>query len=54
MTSYVAIANGDMDVPTDTVARVAGHRAQTLAEYLAAHPESYAHLQGGEPEAVRP
>jgi hypothetical protein len=27
------------------VPRLAGHPAQTLPEYLAAHPESYAHLR---------
>ena len=44
ISSYVAIAEGEMEVVSDDVPRVAGHPAQSLPEYLAAHPESYAHL----------
>ena len=44
MTSYLAIATGEMDVLTDTVPRLTGHEAQTLEEFLERHPESYAHL----------
>lgn len=46
ITSYVAIANGEMDVVSDTVERLTGHPPRSLREYLAAHPESYAHLTG--------
>lgn len=45
VTSYACIATGEMDVVTDVVPRLTGHAPQTLAEYLAAHPESYAHLR---------
>jgi uncharacterized protein YbjT (DUF2867 family) len=45
ITSYVAVATGEMDVVSDAVPRLAGHPAQTLPEYLAAHPESYTHLR---------
>jgi NAD(P)H dehydrogenase (quinone) len=50
VTSYACIATGEMDVVSDTVPRVTGHPAQTLPEYLAANPGSYAHLQ----RAARP
>jgi hypothetical protein len=29
---------------SDTVPRLTGHPAQSLTEYLAAHPECYAHI----------
>ena len=45
MTSYAAIADGTLDVVTDTVARLAGHEPMTLPELLEAHPESWAHLR---------
>jgi NAD(P)H dehydrogenase (quinone) len=45
VSSYVAIATGEMDVVSDTVPRLTGHAAMSLPEYLAAHPESYAHIQ---------
>jgi NAD(P)H dehydrogenase (quinone) len=34
VTSYAAIAAGELDVVSDTVDRVAGHRPTSLAEYL--------------------
>jgi NAD(P)H dehydrogenase (quinone) len=46
ITSYLAIANGELDVVSDTVERLTGHRPMSLREYLDAHPESYAHLRG--------
>jgi NAD(P)H dehydrogenase (quinone) len=46
VTSYAAIATGELDVVTDTVARLAGHEPLTLPEFLAAHPDSWAHLRG--------
>ncbi|HYM57650.1 MAG TPA: NmrA family NAD(P)-binding protein, partial [Solirubrobacteraceae bacterium] len=45
VTSYAAIATGEMDVVSDTVRRVAGHEPQTLSEWLRRNPESYAHLR---------
>lgn len=47
ITSYLAIAQGELDVVSDTVPRLTGHPAQSLPEYLAAHPECYAHLAAG-------
>ena len=46
VTSYVAIARGDLAEVTPDVERVAGHRPRSFAEYLAAHPESYRRLKG--------
>jgi hypothetical protein len=34
----------ELDVVSDTVPRLTGHPAQSLTEYLAAHPECYAHI----------
>ncbi len=44
VTSYAVIAAGELDVVTDTIERLAGHPPTTLAEFLVAHPESWAHL----------
>ena len=44
VTSYLAIANGEMDHTTDAVARLTGHEPMDLEAFLAAHPESYQHL----------
>jgi len=46
VTTYTSIAAGELDVVTDTVARVAGHEPMTLVELLGAHPDSWAHLRG--------
>lgn len=45
VTSYVAIGTGEMDVVSDAVQRIAGHPPIGLVEWLAAHPESWAHLK---------
>ncbi len=44
ISSYVAIAKGEMDIVTETVPRLTGHRGMTLPEFLDRYPESYAHL----------
>lgn len=44
VTSYLAIAAGELDVVSDTVSRVAGHPPMSLPEFLDGHPDSYAHL----------
>ena len=41
VTSYAAIATGELDVVSDTVGAVAGHPPQTVADFLRDHPESY-------------
>jgi len=45
VTTYAAIAAGELDVVTDAVARLAGHPPMTLADYLAANPDRVAHLR---------
>lgn len=45
ITCYAAIATGEMDLVTDAIPRLTGHRAQSLREFLAAHPEAIAHLR---------
>jgi uncharacterized protein YbjT (DUF2867 family) len=44
VTSYVAIAKGEMDVVSDSVARLTGHEPMNLEAFLRTHPESYQHL----------
>jgi NAD(P)H dehydrogenase (quinone) len=44
VTSYAAIATGEMDVVSDTVSKLTGHAPMTLADFLRRHPESYQHL----------
>lgn len=43
--TYLMLAAGDMDLATDTVPRLTGHPAQSLPDYLAAHPEDYDRLR---------
>jgi uncharacterized protein YbjT (DUF2867 family) len=45
VTSYRAIAAGEMSRVTDVVPRLTGHPARTVAEHLRAHPEDWAHLR---------
>ncbi len=44
VTSYLAIANGDLSTVSNDVADILGRRPQSLAEFLANDPASYAHL----------
>jgi NAD(P)H dehydrogenase (quinone) len=46
VTSYLAIAAGELSTVTDVVPTVAGHPARTVAQHLRAHPEDWAHLLG--------
>ena len=47
ITSYAAVASGELAVVSDTVEHVAGHPPQSLEDYLRAHPEDSAHLVSG-------
>jgi NAD(P)H dehydrogenase (quinone) len=47
VTTYVAIANGDLEAVSDDVAAVAGHPPMRLAEFLRRNPDSYRQLAGG-------
>src|SRR5215211_6029202 len=44
VTTYVAVANGDLDKVSDDVAAVAGHPPMRLAEFLRDNPASYERL----------
>jgi uncharacterized protein YbjT (DUF2867 family) len=46
VTSYLAIAAGELSAVTDVVPSLTGHPARTVAEHLRAHPEDWAHLRG--------
>jgi uncharacterized protein YbjT (DUF2867 family) len=46
VSTYTAIANGDVADVTDTVARFTGHPATNLDEFLAAHPHALDHVRG--------
>nr|WP_232806834.1 NAD(P)H-binding protein [Geodermatophilus chilensis] len=45
VTSYRAIAAGEMARVTDVVPTLTGHPARTVAEHLRSHPEDWAHLR---------
>jgi len=47
VTTYAAIAAGELDVVSDTVTTVAGHLPMDLAEFLRRNPASYRHLVQG-------
>jgi NAD(P)H dehydrogenase (quinone) len=44
VSTYVAIATGEMSVISHTVQALTGHTPQTLADYVRQHPESYQHI----------
>lgn len=44
VTSYLAMANGEMDAVSDAVQYLTGHPPRSLEEFLAANPDSYRHL----------
>ncbi|MDT0277884.1 NmrA family NAD(P)-binding protein [Blastococcus goldschmidtiae] len=46
VSSYLAIAAGELATVTDVVLRLTGHPARTVAEQLRAHPDDWAHLRG--------
>jgi len=45
VSTYVAIATGEMSVVSHTVEALTGHAPQTFADYLRQHPESYEHVR---------
>jgi NAD(P)H dehydrogenase (quinone) len=51
ITSYLAVASGELDVVTDTVPRLTGHPAQELEAFLRAQPNLWRHLT--EPDSQR-
>src|SRR3954468_11151267 len=44
VTSYLAIAAGELATVSDVVPRITGHPALTVEEHLRRHPEDWAHL----------
>jgi NAD(P)H dehydrogenase (quinone) len=46
VTTYAAIANGDLEAVSDDVAAVAGHPPMGLADFLPRNLDSYRHLTG--------
>jgi NAD(P)H dehydrogenase (quinone) len=44
VTTYVAIANGELDVVSDTVERLTDHEPRRLGAWLRDNPESWRHL----------
>jgi uncharacterized protein YbjT (DUF2867 family) len=44
VTSYAAIATGEMGIISDAVRRLTGHEPRSLRDYLDLNPESYRHL----------
>ena len=44
VSTYVAIATGELSVVSHSVEALTGHAPQTLADYLHKHPESYEHM----------
>ena len=47
VTSYRAIATGELDVVSGAVGELTGHPPMSLADFLGRHPESYRHLLDG-------
>jgi len=45
VTSYAAIATGELDVVTDHITRLTGHPPLDVAHWLAASPDAVAHLR---------
>jgi NAD(P)H dehydrogenase (quinone) len=44
VTTYAAVATGELDIVSDTVQRIAGHPSAALDPFLRAHPELWSHL----------
>jgi nucleoside-diphosphate-sugar epimerase len=44
ISTYTAIAAGELAAVTDTVARLAGQKPQSLADYVRAHPGCLDHV----------
>ena len=44
VSTYVAIATGEMSIVSHTVQALTGHAPQTLTDYVRRHPESYQHI----------
>ncbi len=47
VSTYVAIATGEMSVVSHTVQALTGHAPQSFVDYIQQHPESYRHVTAG-------
>jgi NAD(P)H dehydrogenase (quinone) len=47
VTSYAAIANGDLDVVSGDIEVLVGRRPESVRSWLGRHPQSWAHLVNG-------
>jgi uncharacterized protein YbjT (DUF2867 family) len=47
VSTYVAIATGELSIVSHTVQALTGHAPQTFPDYLRQHPESYQHVIAG-------
>lgn len=47
VTSYLAIASGEMATVSDAVETLTGHPPRSIEDYLHSHPESHRHLRDG-------
>lgn len=47
ISTYTAIANDELSLVTDDIARVTGHAPHTLRDFLLQYPESYQHIVQG-------
>jgi NAD(P)H dehydrogenase (quinone) len=45
ISTYTAVAAGELDVVTDAVERLAGHPPTTLADFVRGHPDSLDHVR---------
>jgi uncharacterized protein YbjT (DUF2867 family) len=46
VTSYAAVASGELDLVSEGVERLAGHPPQALEPFIRAHPDLWAHIGG--------
>lgn len=49
VSTYLAIATGEMSVVSHTVQALTGHAPQSFADYIRQHPESYRHVRETRP-----
>src|SRR5215471_6296384 len=53
VSTYVAIATGEMSVVSHSIEALTGHAPQTLTDYLHKHPESYKHVKRTDHESPK-
>jgi uncharacterized protein YbjT (DUF2867 family) len=48
ISTYLAMANGELSTITNDVEQLTGHPPRTLRDFVEKHPESYAHIVSGD------